>query len=130
MFSFSLTAQDCGHQALLDKLDKAMMEKDVTLLADAYHNDAVRYTQQGPEKGLEQIKERAAEFYKNIPDAEGKNVDVICSGDYAIVRWEGKGTPTGSPKMVNVTGITIYKIVDGKVAEEWEEMNSISMRHF
>ena len=127
ILSFTLSAQDCKHQALLDKLDKAMMEKNVDLLAEAYKADAVRHTQQGPEKGVDQIKSRAAEFYKNIPDAEGKNIDVICNGDYAIVRWEGKGTPVGSPQKVNVTGITIYKIVDGKVAEEWEEMNSLSL---
>ena len=127
ILSFTLSAQDCKHQALLDKLDKAMMEKNVDLLAEAYKTDAVRHTQQEPEKGLDQIKSRATEFYKNIPDAEGKNIDVICNGDYAIVRWEGKGTPVGSPQKVSVTGITIYKIVDGKVAEEWEEMNSLSL---
>ena len=126
-FSASLFGQDCKYQALIDKMDKAMMEKNTDKLAEFYHADAVRHTQEGNVEGLEKIKAQTAEFYKNIPDAEGKNLDIICQGDYAVVRWEGKGTPMGSPKMVSVTGITIYKIKDGKIAEEWEEMNSLSL---
>lgn len=127
VFSFSLFAQDCPHQALLDKMDKAMMEKSADMTAELYHADAVRHTQEGVVEGVDKIKEQTAEFYKNVPDAEGKNLDVICTDDYAVVRWEGKGTPQGSPEMVSVTGITIYKIKDGKIAEEWEEMNMLSL---
>ncbi len=123
----SLFAQDCAHQALLDKMDKAMTEKNADMVEEFYHADAVRHTQEGKIEGVDKIKAQTAEFYKNVPDAEGKNIDIICSGDYAVVRWEGKGTPVGAPGSVNVTGITIYKIVDGKVAEEWEEMNSLSL---
>ncbi|MCB9347931.1 MAG: nuclear transport factor 2 family protein [Lewinellaceae bacterium] len=126
-FSASLFAQDCKYQALIDKMDKAMMEKNADRMAEFYHTDAVRHTQEGTVEGLEKIKEQTAEFYKNVPDAEGKNLDIICQGDYAVVRWEGKGTPKGAPKMLSVTGITIYKMKDGKIAEEWEEMNSLSM---
>ena len=115
-FSASLFAQDCKYQALIDKMDKAMMEKNSDRMAEFYHTDAVRHTQEGTVEGLEKIKEQTAEFYKNVPDAEGKNLDIICQGDYAVVRWEGKGTPKGAPKMLSVTGITIYKMKDGKIA--------------
>ncbi|MCO6491842.1 MAG: nuclear transport factor 2 family protein [Phaeodactylibacter sp.] len=127
VFAFPLLAQDCPHQALLDKMDKAMMEKNAEMTAALYHADAVRHTQEGDIEGQEKIREQTAEFYRNVPDAEGKNHDIICSGDYAVVRWEGKGTPEGAPKTVSVTGITIYKIKDGKVIEEWEEMNTLSL---
>ena len=127
VFSSPLFAQECKYQALIDKMDKAMKEKNADRMAEFYHADAVRHTQEGTVEGLEKIKAQTAEFYTNIPDAEGKNLDIICQGDYAVVRWEGKGTPKGSPKMVSVTGITIYKMKDGKIAEEWEEMNSLSL---
>jgi predicted SnoaL-like aldol condensation-catalyzing enzyme len=127
LFSASLFAQECKHQALLDKMEKAMMEKNADRMADFYHADAVRHTPEGMVEGLEKIKAQTAEFYEEVPDAESKNHNVICQGDYAVVRWEGKGTPKGSPKMVSVTGITIYKMKDGKIAEEWEEMNSLSL---
>lgn len=126
-FSYTSFAQDCKHQALIDKMDKAMMEKNAGMVAEVYHANAVRHTQEGTVEGLDKIKAQTVEFYQNVPDAEGKNIDIICKGDYAVVRWEGKGTPKGAPKMVHVTGITIYKIVDGKVAEEWEEMITLSL---
>ena len=127
VFSASLFAQDCKHQALIDKMDKALTEKNAGMVAEVYHANAVRHTQEGTVEGLDKIKAQTVEFYNNVPDAEGKNIDIICQGDYAVVRWEGKGTPKGAPQMVHVTGITIYKIVDGKVAEEWEEMNTLSL---
>ncbi|MCB9293239.1 MAG: ester cyclase [Lewinellaceae bacterium] len=126
-FAFSLFAQDCPHQALLDKLDKAMMEKNADMTAALYHANAVRHTQEGDIEGVEKIREQTAEFFKDVPDAKSINHDIICNRDYAVVRWEGKGTPAGSPRMVSVTGITIYKIKDGKVIEEWEEMNMLSL---
>lgn len=125
--TLTLSAQCDGHQALIDKMDKAMAEKNPALLDDVYTADAVRHTQQGDEVGLEQIKASAAQFYENIPDASGTNRDVICTDDQVVVRWEGTGTPKGSTEKVSVTGITIMKVVKGKVVEEWEEMNSLSL---
>lgn len=123
-----LTAQNCEqHQALLEKMDKGMMEKDVALMDDIYHADAVRHTPEGKVEGLAKIKEQAAQFYQDVPDAKGENLDVICTDDYLVTRWLGQGTPQGAPQMVRVTGITISKVKDGKIAEEWEEMNTMSL---
>ncbi|MCB0555881.1 MAG: ester cyclase [Phaeodactylibacter sp.] len=127
-FSFTSSAQDCKqYQALIDKLDQAMSEKNADLLAEVYHDNAVRHTQEGDEAGIAKIKEKAAGFYANVPDAAGKNIDVICAGDRVVVRWLGSGTPKGSPKKIEVTGISIYKVEKGKIVEEWEEMNSLSL---
>lgn len=125
--STSIQAQGCPHQGVLDKLDKALMEKNADLLAEVYHEDAVRHLQGENEEGLAKIQENAKTFYTNIPDAKSTTHDVVCSGDMVVVRWEGTGHPNGSPNMVKVTGLTMYKIVNGKVAEEWEEMSSLSL---
>lgn len=125
--TLSLSAQECAHQDLLDKIDQAMIKKDPALLAEAYHEDAVRYTPDGAEEGLTKIQDNAKAFYENIPDAKGTNLDVTCTENRIIVRWKGTGTPKGSPKSIEVTGITIYEVVDGKVAVEWEEMSTLSL---
>lgn len=132
LLCFSLTAvaqkEACNkHKALIAKLDEAMAKKDATLLAEAYHANAIRHHSEGTTEGLEKITEEAAEFYKNVPDAVGENLDFICSSDRVVVRWKGSGTPVGSPKEVHVTGITIYKLDNGKIVEEWEEMNLMSL---
>ena len=126
----TVTAQDCDqYKALMKKADQALAEKNSELLAEVYHTDAVRHLSGAKFEGLEAIKKDAEEFYKNVPDAVGTNQEVLCSGDFLIVRWSGTGTPVGAPKpgKVTVSGITIYKIVDGKVKEEWEEISQLSM---
>lgn len=126
--SSTLNAQDCEKfKALLKKADQALAEKNPDLLAEFYHTDAVRTLSGEKLDGFEAIRQNAAEFYKNVPDAVGTNHDIICSGDYFVVRWSGTGTPVGAPKAVNVTGITMYKVVDGKVKEEWEEFSDLSL---
>lgn len=126
--SLTVNAQDCEKfKALMGKMDQALAEKNPALLAEIYHTDAVRIINGVKIEGLKALQEDAANFYKNVPDAVGTNNDVICSGDYLVVRWTGTGTPYEAPKAVKVTGITIYKTVDGKVKEEWEEYNDLSM---
>lgn len=122
-----LHAQCPEHKALLDKMDQAMAEKNPELLKDVYHADAVRHTQEGKEEGIDALMAGAKEFYQNVPDAKGENLDIICAGDKIVTRWKGTGTPQGAPKPIQVTGITIMQVKDGKVIEEWEELNAMSM---
>ncbi len=105
-----------------------MKSKDTDLLKEVYHSDAIRHTQEGALEGIDAIIESSKSFYTEVPDATGKNVDLICSGDKIVARWVGTGTPVQSNgKQVTVTGITIYEVKDGKIKTEWEEMNSIAL---
>ena len=109
------------------KFNLALEEKNADLLADAYHADAVRTLSGDRLEGLSAIQKNAAEFYKNVPDAVGTNHEILCSGNFLVARWTGTGTPNGSPKSISVTGIRMYKIIDGKVKEEWEEFSDLSL---
>lgn len=60
--------------------------------------------------------------------------DLIAEGDKVVARWSWRGThkgeiwgiaPTG--KQVTITGISIDRIVDGKIVEEWIEMDMLGM---
>lgn len=120
--------QDCEqHQALLDKMEQSLKEKNAKLLAEIYHADAIRHQFNGEEKGIAQIQENAEQFYKDVPDATNENVTIICSDEFMVVRWIGKGKPQQSPNPVDVHGITISKIKDNRIVEEWEEINSLSL---
>ena len=120
-------AQCPEHKVLMDRLDKAMAEKDASILAEVYQPNAKRHHPEGTTEGIAKIQEEAKQFYADVPDAKGETVDLFCAGDKIVARWIGTGTPKGSPRKVNVTGITIYHLQDGKIIEEWEELNSMSM---
>jgi steroid delta-isomerase-like uncharacterized protein len=60
---------------------------------------------------------------------------VIAEGDKVVTRYTIRGThqgeteeygpPTG--KRVELRGITIHRIEDGKIAEEWERYDNLSI---
>ena len=60
--------------------------------------------------------------------------DMIAEGDLVVTRWTGRGTHTGelmgiapTGKEVTVSGITIARLANGKIAEEWELMDALGM---
>jgi predicted ester cyclase len=65
-------------------------------------------------------------FRAAFPDFHWATDDLIAEGDKVVIRVTARGThqgelmgiaPTG--KRVQVTGIGIYRIADGKIAEAW-----------
>jgi predicted ester cyclase len=58
--------------------------------------------------------------------------DAIAVGDRAVIRWTFRGAHTGSGagvpptgKEVVATGINIFRIADGKIAEIWVESDDL-----
>ncbi len=60
--------------------------------------------------------------------------DVIASGDQVVTRWTARGThqgelqgipPTG--KQVTVTGMTLARIENGQIVEEWNNFDQLGM---
>ncbi|MDP7559258.1 MAG: ester cyclase [Planctomycetota bacterium] len=77
--------------------------------------------------GIEGVKQTAAIHSAAFPDlVEIAFHDMIAEGDKVVVRWTVTGThrgemlgipPTG--KQVTLTGVDIFRIVDGKLVELW-----------
>jgi steroid delta-isomerase-like uncharacterized protein len=72
------------------------------------------------------FKEQVREFRTAFPDGGTRIEDLIAEGDRVVMRWTDGGThrgpfmgvaPTG--KHVTMTGIDVYRIVDGQIAEFW-----------
>jgi len=59
---------------------------------------------------------------------------LIAEGDLVTIYWIARGTNTGTGnglpatgKKAELAGITIWRIVDGKIKEEWSAFDQISM---
>jgi steroid delta-isomerase-like uncharacterized protein len=82
-------------------------------------------------------KELVSIYQKGFPDAFWEVHEMIPAGDKVITRWTGHGThknelpgnppipPTG--KKVNVAGIWIHKLKDGKIVESWDVWDTFGM---
>jgi steroid delta-isomerase-like uncharacterized protein len=61
-----------------------------------------------------------------FPDLDFTLEEQIAEGDKVITRWSAHGTQLGdfmgipaTNKEVNVPGLILYRIADGKIAEHW-----------
>lgn len=67
-----------------------------------------------------------------FPDLELTVEREIAEGDFVTVLWRGRGTNTGSGNGLPATGkktegrgISIFRVVDGKITEEWTETSQL-----
>ena len=90
-----------------------------------YATDFVNVDPSSPEvKNLEQFKQYIAEMNAAFPDQQVTIEDLVAEGDKVAKQWSVKSTHTGNfmgipatNKKISISGITIYRIVDGKVKE-------------
>ena len=69
-----------------------------------------------------------------FPDLEMTIEKEIAEGEFVAVFWRARGTNTGSGNGLNATGkqaagrgISIFRIVDGKIKEEWTEFSQLPL---
>jgi steroid delta-isomerase-like uncharacterized protein len=84
--------------------------------------------------GREGIKMLAQAYNAAFPDMDFKVEDQIAEGDKVVTRWTARGTqqgemmgipPTG--KEARTTGITIDRVVGGKIVETWTNWDQLSL---
>ena len=89
----------------------------------------------GDIRGIEGAKQFAATFRQAFPDLQPTVEDQVAEGDKVVTRFSARGThqgeteefgsPTGN--RVEVTGITIERFADGKVAESWDHYDALGL---
>jgi predicted ester cyclase len=67
-----------------------------------------------------------------FPDLEFTVERELAEGDFVTVVWRGRGTNTGTGNGLIATGkkaegrgISIFRVVDGRIEEEWTETNQL-----
>jgi steroid delta-isomerase-like uncharacterized protein len=78
--------------------------------------------------------ESAKGWRQAFPDGQYSVDQIIAEGDFVVVHFTGRGTNTGTGhglpatgKKVELTGVTIFRFVGGKIAEEWNEYDRMSL---
>lgn len=69
-----------------------------------------------------------------FPNLDRTIDDIVAEGDRVVARWSARGVHEGefmgSPPSGNVvtsSGITIFRIADGRVVEEWAESDMVGL---
>ena len=94
------------------------------------HDPSLPRSGSGPEAANQAVR-----LYREaFPDAQITVEDQVAEGDKVATRWSARGThqgellgvgPTGN--QVQITGISISRIEDGKIAEDWINYDALGM---
>jgi predicted ester cyclase len=83
---------------------------------------------------FEQHKHHRAALYTAFPDLKWTIEDMIAEGDKAVVRFSASGTQKGAfqgipptERLINITGVAIYRIAGGKFLEDWAFMDTLGV---
>ena len=104
-------------------------------LGEVYASDVVWHMPDQEVRGIEEAKQFVDMFKSAFPDMHATVEDVVAEGDKVVTRVTIRGThqgeseefgpPTGG--QVETEGITIHRIEGGKIAEEWNSYDNLSL---
>jgi steroid delta-isomerase-like uncharacterized protein len=85
-------------------------------------------------QGPEEARRFLSMYLSAFPDMRVSVEDEIAEGDKVVTRWTIRGTHRGelmgmapSDEQVEIKGITIHRIEGGRIAEEWERYDNLSV---
>lgn len=111
--------------------EEVWRQGQLSRIDELFTTDFVRHDPGGRElHGTDQNRQFIRSIRAAFPDVHYTVEDQIAEGDRVVVRYRFQGShlgafqgmpPTG--KQVTYTGILIYRIADGKIAEQWTELD-------
>jgi steroid delta-isomerase-like uncharacterized protein len=121
------------NRGLIYRYFEAMNKGDKAYL-DEYFGPNYIYHSPNRDLDVEGFKAMHSMFLTAFPDARAVAEDIISKGDKVVTRWKIQGTHSGefqgiapTGKTIIVTGIIISRLEEGKVVEEWEEVDQLGM---
>jgi steroid delta-isomerase-like uncharacterized protein len=130
-----MSAED--HATILEHFaEEVWRQGNLTVADEVLAADYVLHDSVGPIRGPEDFKQYAAEVRLAFPDLQFTLDEVIVYENKAVAHWTFQGSHTGrSPNLdisptgrrVVFSGVTIYRLVDGKIAEEWNTMDTLRL---
>ena len=122
------------HKDLVRRYLNAFNDRDHETLAELLAEDVVEHGVHDELHGVDEIVDFLQAHFEVFPDYSGTTEAMVAEGDTVAVRYRVSGThseeyrdvdPTGHT--VEWTGIAMYRIEDGRIAEIWLEENRLGL---
>jgi steroid delta-isomerase-like uncharacterized protein len=116
-----------------DGLNKGEVDAIAALTAPDFFDHDI-HVETGIPGGSEDMREALVATRRGFPDIHVTIEDIVAEGDMVVVRntWRGthedefNGIPATS-RRVEITGIVIWRVVDGKIAERWATIDTLAL---
>ena len=123
------------NKAIALRATEIVNQKNPDLIEECYPPDFVWHGPDQDIRGYEQAKQLSSTFFAAFPDAQMTDEDVIAEGEKVVRRYTTHATHQGETEMfgpptgrqIELKGITIHRIEGGKIVEEWESFDNLSM---
>lgn len=109
---------------------------DTTLIDTLYDPNVVQYDPSSPlsVSSSEALKQYVGGFLTAFPDLHFMTDDLLAEGNKVLWRFTAEGANTGplmgippSGKRVIVTGMSLFRVADDKIAEVWVNFDALGM---
>ncbi len=106
--------------------DSVWNKKDLNVIDQIIHEKTLIHSLLGNYYGPNAMKQVVQAWLKGFPDLQVKNIGTFTDDDKVALQWEAFGTHQGefkgiapSGNAVSYSGVTIYRISEGKIIEYW-----------
>ncbi len=123
------------NKALVRRAWEIVSPDNLDLIEEVYAPDLVWHEPDQDIRGYDQAKQFVSTFFAAMPDINITVEDLIAEGEKVVSRYTIRGThqgeteefgpPTG--RQMQLEGITIHRFEDGKIVEEWERYDNLSV---
>jgi steroid delta-isomerase-like uncharacterized protein len=126
-----------GHEPLIRRIADDIWNRGDLAVVDEVMSPDARY--HGPHMpngtgGREDWRRAIAMYRAAMSDAHVVFEELIACGETIVGRWSATGTHTGdlpgvaaTGKQIGITGISIYRLREGRIVEVWEELDLLGM---
>jgi steroid delta-isomerase-like uncharacterized protein len=120
-----MTLED--NKSLVRRWIAAWMAKDLAVLDELF---APGYSVNDKVVGVEGVRQGVSFLHGILTDISAGANDIVAEDDKVVLRWTVRGKHSGdmpgvpaTGKVVELQGINIYQIVDGKICANHEQTN-------
>jgi steroid delta-isomerase-like uncharacterized protein len=132
------TTSEAENIALAEQWLDAFAAGDVDAYRALVVDEHVHHWGQGPDTthGVDAFEETLQVFITAFPERDMEIEEVIAQGDLVAVRWTQTAASHDGPffgieatgNTVAWTGINVFRITCGQIAESWSEVDALGMR--
>jgi steroid delta-isomerase-like uncharacterized protein len=121
--------------ALVKRHYEALNSGDAEAIKEIFSPDYIYHLMLGQDASLEQIIEWIKPQMAAFPDRTYSVEDMLAKGDKVVSRYiyngthEGdlEGLPPATGKKIEITGIEIWRVENGKIVESWDVHDNLSL---
>ncbi len=107
-------------------LEEICIGADLDSAAECYREDFVDHVNAIEFRGLDGVRQSVALYRETFPALEIAIDDQVAEADRVATRWIMKGV-TAEGREVEISGMTISRFVDGRIAEDWTIYDAASL---